>query len=31
MKEMQHAAERAGNSYTFAAGDIRGEQQGWQS
>jgi len=24
MREMQHAAERAGNSYTFSAGDIRG-------
>jgi len=30
MREMQHAAERAGSSYalTFVAGDIRGEQQG---
>jgi len=24
MREMQHAAERAGSSYAFAAGDIRG-------
>jgi len=30
---MQHAADRAGSSYalTFAAGDIRGKQEGRQS
>jgi len=32
MREMQHAADRAGSSYalTFAAGDIRGKQEGRQ-